>query len=461
MDLPPGTDMSIRRQAFEIGTVLAGYPKVKVVVVSDETGRELSVKAGTITADGAWSGVLEKIANRIQAAAGDFVPAEPILPEPGSFNPSVLFGRLRALNYRCATLLDSFDIQWQGGLLKGIIDGFWAGVDGDKQAVSMLKTAFTQNPITSAKAIGDFFGEVKKAFPSLQDLKRSITNIYQNWSGNPTLDDVVLWAGQGAYCGGFLAGFVYEQALVGIAVAATTTVIGEAAKLAMNALKGIAWIASITQKAAAIIHGLGFLLEAVAKLTGIPDLAKACLNFLIDSQEALVKFFQQYDKVDKIMKRLVQTLQLSKALAGRVLYWFTIFDRMGEEAGLRFILFFEKKGAALSERVMARWAGLQRGRRAVKATFEAWTKAGEAADGAHDALVLAGNLDEAAPARYVSKYGERVESSLTRLRQSIDDSRFSDDAVGQVVTDLSASNAPVLSDKAVEGAASSVLESCP
>ena len=466
MDLPPGTDTTIRRQAFEIGTVLAGYPKVKVVVVSDVDGRELRVQEGVVTADGEWSTVLETINDRIRAAAGDLVPAEPILPAPGYFNPANIFGRLRALNYRCVLILDNYEIVTQGGFLKGLIDGFWAGVEGDKDTVVMLGTAFTQNPVTTAKAFGDFIKEVFTAFPGPEDFLRLVRGLYDDIRF-PRLDETVMWAGEGYYWSGYLIGFVAEQAVVTIALMYATAGIGAVLKLAMNALKGVGWIGTLTQRTAVLIRSVGYMLQASKRAGQMRDSAKIALSFARDSQQALLAFFQKYERVDRILDRLTAAVRVSRVAAGRAIHWLTIVDRMSEEAAMRFVVFFERRVQRMAEAEawLTRWTGLPDGNRAVKEAFEATNRAGEMADGAHDALVLTGTIEHPVPTltypkAFAERYGDRLESALRRLRDSADDRRFSDGVIGQTVRDLSAPGKPRLSDDAVEGAARSMLTDC-
>jgi hypothetical protein len=114
---------------------------------------------------------------------------------------------------------------------------------------------------------------------------------------------------------------------------------------------------------------------------------------------------------------------------------------------------------------VGRWVAYRGGKRAVKEAFEATQRAGEMADGAHDALVLAGLAEHPTDgatyaARFAEKYGDRLEGALLRLRSSPDDTTFSDAVINQTIKDLSDPKLPALSDDAIEGAARSMLGAC-
>jgi len=464
MVLPPGTDTTIRRQAFEIGTILSGYPRIKVAVISEETGKELEVKQGTINADLDWSEVIERVTNRVRTSAGDFLPVDPIIPPPTFFDPTDPFGRLRGLAFRVLHVLDDVLLAYGTGLLKGLVAGFLAGIEGDVQTVELFKTAFTQSPVTTARSLYEFFKEAFQSLPGPDDVIRIVRNLYEGGANAefPPLEEAIIFgADKSGYFGGFLVGFVLEQALVIVALAIATRGIGAIAKIAIDRLKAVGWIGSIILKVSRFIRALGYWLETVARLSRLPEAAKAALQFMREFQELVGQLMDKYKKVDKLIKRLAEIAQTAKGAAAAALRWLTIVDQMSEAAALRFIRFFEKTGEVVGNKWLTRWVGFRTGKRAVKEAFEAYEKTGEVADTVHDALVTAAEHVNTAERNvvkdYVEKYrnapeGDRVPSSLSRLRDAADRNGYSDEALARTMRALSGPNLPSLSDDAVEGA---------
>ncbi len=464
MDLPPGTDTSIRRQAYEIATVLAGYPRVKVTVVSDETGTELKKSEGVVTADGEWSEIIGKVNDRVRRAAGEFVPEEPILPPAGQYNEANIFLRYAGLSVRALLGLLAFNQVLSGFALLGALDGLKDGFESDIAAVELIGKTFTQDPRETAKAIWEFGRSLLAALSDL-DVRQVLTTAL-NAAGSGvryTLDDVAYLMTRGSYYTGYIIGFLAEQIVVTIILAKLTVVIGAAVQKAALLIKGAAWVGTLSRIVVNVVKTLIFWFNKLSEI-GVAKQARKVLLLLWEQRELVDQLWLRYPKAGKVVEGLAKTAQMSAAAGKTALKWLTVVDRMTDEAAIRFITFFEKKTADVGERWLVRWTALRNGKKAVKDGFEAYERTGEAAEGVHDALVVAGDLNPpdvpttSYPRAYSDKYkaapdGNRVESSLERLRKDANDTRFDDEAVGETVKFHSRGDVPPMSDDAVEGTA--------
>jgi len=449
MELPTGTDTTIRRQAFEIGAILTGYPNVKVVVVGEESGTELATKLGVVTALGDWSEMISRVNDNVRRAAGQFVPLDPILPAPGTFNPGNALASLGGLTFRA--LYSLLEQNLDTALLKGLIEGFHDGWTGDKDTVVMIGKAAI-SPLETAKAIGGF---VKDFIAGLQQ-SGGITAIFKVLFDK--LQQITLpTAGQVAYYTGYIVGFLFEQVLATVAIAVVTGGIGAVVAKAASLLKGVTWLASLAKRALSLLRSLAYALDGARQVLVDSKAARATLTWLKEIGTVVDDLWKLYPDASKIMQKAGRVAVVSKEVAQRALYWLTTVDRMLDDAAVRFITFFEKVGKEAGDRWLTRWTALRNGKRATKEAFEATDKAGEIADGAHDALVLAGDIDVpgAGPTtakQYADKYADRLESSLARVKRSIDDAQYPDEAIGRAVRALAKSDIAALSDEAVEGA---------
>ncbi len=455
--LPPGTDASIRRQGFEIGTILGGYPKVKVEVVSEETGVKLAEREGVVPADGDWSEIIGKVNDQVRKAAGHFVPEEPILPQPGSFDPAKLFTPLGGLTFRALYAALERQVALDVRAVKGLIDGFKDSIQGDAQVVVMLgKTVVS--PLETAKAFYAFLKEFVGNLGQMGGIQGVVNSLLEKLHSISFTEENVY------YYGGYVVGFVFEQVVVAVILTLITEGIGAVVTKAAQLIQGIGWVAKLTAKAQALTRSLAYALKGASRVVTGNAAAKATLAWLKEIGPALEQLWAKYPNAGRILERAGEAAQVSKVVAQRALYWLTVVDRMTEEAAMRFVVFFEKKTAEVGERWLAKWTALRNGRKAVKDGFEAYDRTGEAAEGVHDALVVASDLNPpdvpttSYPRSYSDKYkaaagGNRVETSLERLRRDASDTRFDDEAVGETVKFHSRADVPPMSDDAIEGTA--------
>lgn len=458
MDLPAGLDTTIRRQAFEIGTVLSGYSRLRVAVVSDGTGTELSVFEGQVTAGGDWAHVVETINHRLRQSAGQFVPMVHTIPPPDTFDPRFPVQSLGALTYRAVRKLidDTLDV----ALLRGIVEGFRDSWEGDRQMVALLGQVLT-SPRESAKAFASFMSEFVARVREGGGVSGMISALF---SGLYSVSFTI--AGQPAYYAGYLIGFLFEQVVVTVALAAATLPIGAAIARAATLIRGAAWVASLAPRLQKLARSVGYVMKTV-NAAADTRAAKAAVTWVKELGPDLDNLWTKYPDAGRILERAGQAARVSTQVAKRAIYWLTVVDRMTDAAASRVIRFFERIGQDAGDLWLTRWTALPNGRRAVKDGFEAYERTGDAAEGVHDALVLAGNLDHPITGRtfprdYATKYGTRTESTLGQLRLSPTDARYTDDAVAHTVKFHSHPEAevPSMSDDAIEGTARSANVPC-
>jgi hypothetical protein len=454
MELPPGTDKSIRRQAFEIGAILTGYPKVKVVVVGEETGTELATKLGLVTVNSDWSEMISRVNDDVRRAAGHFVPVDPIVPAPGTFNPTNALAALGGLTFRALYWLLEQNLGTE--LLKGLVEGFHDGWEGDKAAVVMIGKA-AASPLETAKAIGGFV----KDFVSGLSQSGGITAIFKTLFDK--LQQLELpTVGQVAYYTGYLLGFLFEQVVATVAIAIITGGIGALVAKAATLLKGVTWLANLTQKTLSLLRSLAKALEGAKQVIVDSRVARATLAWLKEIPTVVDDIWRLYPDASKIMQKAGRVAVASKEVAQRALYWLTAVDRMVDDAAVRFITFFEKVGKEAGDRWLTRWTGFRNGKRAVKDGFEATARSGDLPENVQDVLVTAADLNPPGvatknyPREHWDKYqsapdGDRAESSLARLKRTPDDTRFDDEAIGETVKFHSRADVPRMSDDAIEG----------
>ncbi len=374
----------------------------------------------------------------------------PILPEPGTFDPAKALLPLGGLTFRAVYWM--LNVQYRAELLNGLFEGFMEAWEGDKQAAVMLGKALA-SPKETALAVGQFFKDVVSKFEQAGGFKGIVNALLAK------LQSITLpTEGQLAYYTGYLTGFVVEQLMLALALAAVTEGIGAVlAKVGQLLVAGASWVGRLAQRSQVLARSLAYVLDgAKATAQDVRAFSSATLKWIKGLGSVIDELWAKYPNAGKLLQRAGQVAAASRDLAGRAIYWLTIVDRMTDDAALRFIRFFEKT-AEHSEAWLAKWLALKNGKRAVKDTFEATEKAGEMSDGAHDALVLAGDVDVpgAGPTTgklYADKYADRLESSLARVKRSIDDTQYPDEAIGRAVRALARSDIAALSDDAVEGA---------
>ena len=454
MDLPPGTDTSIRRQAFEIGAILGGYPQVRVVVVGEESGTELVVKDGVVSPLGDWSEIISRVNDQVRKAAGHFVPVDPILPTPGTFDPAAAFAPLAGLTFRAVYWL--LEQNLHGELLRGLVAGFNDGWTGDKDTVVMIGQA-AASPLETAKAVAGFV----KDFVGWLGQSGGITGIFKmlleklQQISLPTL-------GQAAYYTGYLVGFLFEQVLAALAIAVVTGGIGALVAKAASLLRGVTWLASLARRTQALLRSLAYALDGAKQVLVDSRVARTTLGWLKEIGPVVDDLWKIYPDAGKILQKAGKVAVVSKEVAQRAIYWLTTVDRMVDDAAVRFVTFFEKVGKEAGDQWLTRWTGFRNGKRAVKDGFEATARSGDLPENVQDVLVTAADLNPPGvatknyPREHWDKYqsapdGDRAESSLARLKRTPGDTRFDDEAIGETVKFHSRADVPPMSDDAIEG----------
>ena len=131
-----------------------------------------------------------------------------------------------------------------------------------------------------------------------------------SWSG---LCD--LFASNAGYDLGYLVGFIVEQVLSAFILALATAGVGALAEKVLTVLRGIDWIADLAREAAAVLRVVGYWFEMLAKAGAGSSITKAVVGFVKDSKTALATLMDKYPGVDKVIKRLAETWQLSSTFA--------------------------------------------------------------------------------------------------------------------------------------------------
>jgi hypothetical protein len=482
MELPPGTNTQIRRQAFEIATVLARYAAVRVVVRSETSGQELRREQVDVVEHAVLADLVTRINLDIRRSGGEPLSAQAMAAgaAPSAASVGEALERLAGLTARALISLNNFNNRFTKNVLLGMYDGFVETAKGDLETIVYIKTAFTQDPRVTARAIAIFFEELWAALPNQAQLAGWIGELFEKADnfGNPRLDQALMFASDtGAYYGGYLTGLIIEQALttalVTAGLAAVTAkvaglggTLGPPIRGALNAIKVPLWLAQVAKRVAVLIRAVGYALQGLARVGRITgQLAGEVLKFGLQHRDAMVLFFTKYKKVDKLLEVMGEVVSVSRELAGRLLHWLTIVDQMAEEAGVRFGRWVGNRSVAATDAWLSRWTALASGKRAVKDAFEAHAGLDNAAEGVAHALVAGANLPHPNPATnyakaYVEKYGFRTNETLGPLKTGLDDARYTDSAIGQGVKDLSDPDMPALSPEAVEGAVASILQEC-
>lgn len=494
MDLPPGTDVTIRRQAFEIGAVFAGYPRIKVVVMSEgDEPRELSVATGVVTPDGGWAPIIERVGQQIETGSSEASQAamfglhddvavgtggpsaadDASMYEGQSSNTDTSW--LSALKYRAlywimvGRAVDAARIQ-------GAIDGFLDTWNADKAFVVALGVAAT-DPKGTALGIYNFF---KELVPAIADIARNGLAALWNAPGLLPLDQPFVLVVQGGYYSGYIVGFLAEQALVtviltlgGAAVGTAAPIVGNAVGAAVGAaaaqVRKVQFVASLSIRALRVLRSIALFAEALGRAQVLKSVGRAAFLALYRSRAFIDELWTMYPNAAALVRRAAAIARTSAELAAEALKWLTIVDRMSEAAALRFVAFFEQKGARATA-WMARWiesGRIPNGKRAVKDAFEATERAGEASESVHHLLVSTAsrnvdgqaNLARQLEEKYASQR-ERLDAIAARLAKDVGDTRYAEDVVGETGKFLADAKVPVFSEDGAEGLASVVRAEC-
>jgi hypothetical protein len=442
--VPIGLISPIRMQAFEIGTVLAQPSAIFIKVISEKTGKLVAKLMATPSTDSNWSQIIDKVAGYVDEN-----------PTPTQI---VIAGILdnAGMIFRALEILDEASTEFTFGVLQGLLDGFKDGVQGD---VSMVGSIFDAavHPVKTAQALYQFLGKVVKALGQINFLQAA-KSLFSSASW-PSLNDAILLAGKGGYFLGYLCGFIVEQVLSAVLLALVSEGIGAVAEKVLALLKGVAWIAELAADAAKILRVMGYWMEVLAQTAADSTTAKAVLGFLRDSKAAVVALTDKYPAADKVLKKLAQTWQLSSKLAGKTMEWLNIINKMKDEAAEGLVTFILNKGETDSEALMSRWLGLSNGKRSVADAAEAYSGFANLSEGSADALVTAAEEVNTDSIKYTKSYadkykaasgGDRVGSSLSRLRAVPGDVKYTDEAIGDAVKLNSDVAVIEMSDDAIE-----------
>ncbi len=470
MELPPGTDQSIHRQGFEIGTMLAGYPQVKVVVISEDTKRELAIQEGVVTEDDDWSAILTRIESRVQAAAGMPVADDPV-PPPVTFDFAQKFTAASALIYRAAVSLFDFEVKANIEVIKGIWDGFHGSLKGDGQFVVETAHALA-NPKETARKAAELWSKFKEELSKtslIAMVKGVIAGIRSGALPPIDVEDMLL---KGSYYVGYLVGFVIEQVLVMLVVTALTFGAGLVVRAVAASKVGIAAIGLAT-KIVRLLQWAASWFEALAKLVTESKFAAASIELFRTAGDLIEAFWVKYPQATDLIARIAKTFAtVGTDVATTALKWLTILNRVSDAIAERIIVFAERKGSQLTEQWMTRWVTsgrLRNGKQAVGEAFDAYEDSAAVDDWARDALVSAADAVNTSDTNFVKRWadryrsttdGDRVPSILQRARQSADDVRYSDGTIGTTFKRLGDPSAPLLSDRSVEGAFASIIGEC-
>ncbi len=467
MELPPGTDQSIHRQGFEIGAMLAGYPQVKVVVISEDTKRQLAIQEGVVTEDDDWSAILTRIESRVQAAAGMPVADDPV-PPPVTFDFAQTFTATSALIYRAAVNLFGFEVKANIELIKGIWDGFVGSLKADGQFV-----ADVYNVLRHPDQLSKKFHEFWSAWTALKDglSKVSLTAVVQGvlaLAKNvhlPPIDIEALLV-RGAYFGGYVIGWMIEQVVITVIIGALTFGAGVVARVVTAFVRAGLEVFGLAARLVKILQTALYFFAKLATLVTESRFARGSIELLQSAGELIEKLWTKYPQATELIERLVTTfVNVGADAVLTALKWLTFLPRLVDAAAARIIDFVTTFGASRAEFLMNRWTALTRGPLAVKEAFEAFEQAGKASEGAHDALVLAGMLEHPTSGRtyaadFLAKYGSDAEDTLLQLRRDASDTTFSNSAVSHTLEDLSDPALPKLSKNAVKGAAAAIAKEC-
>jgi hypothetical protein len=487
MDLPPGTDVTIRRQAFEIGGVLAGYPRIRVVVMSEgDNPRELSVATGSVTPDGEWAPIIERVGQQIEtgsseaSAAAMFGPYDDVAT--GTSGPSAPDDAwtdegqssntdtswLSALKYRALywiMLSQAVD----AARIQGAIDGFLDTWNADKAFVVALGAA-AADPKGTALAIYTFF---KELIPAIRDIARNGLAALWNAPGLVPLDQPFVLAVNAGYYGGYIVGFIAEQALVTALLTAGGALVGNAVGaavgFAVTQVRKVEFVTTLSIRVLRVLRSIALFAEALGRAQVLKSVGRAAFLALYRSRAFIDELWRIYPNAAALVRRAAAIARTSASLAAEALKWLTIVDRMSEAAALRFVAFFEQKGARATA-WMVRWiesGRLPNGKRAVREAFEATERAGEASESVHHLLVSTAsrnadggtNLARQLEEKYASQR-ERLDAIASRLAKDVGDTRFAEDVVGETGRYLADPKVPVFSEDGAEGLASVIRAEC-
>jgi hypothetical protein len=467
MATPTGTLSSIRAQAFEIGAVLSGYPKVRVVIVSEATGRELQRQEGVVTQDEGWSLLLSEMTADVQRAAGMPVSDNPV-PPPVTFEPENVGVRLSEMIYLAAEpLIDlievhrKINVEFALGFYKGLKFGAAGEVDTVRQAIGVGQLVYENGIGGAAKKAAEKFTSSWNELKNF-DLPALLRALVMEAGGSnlPPLDPVLLLS-TAAYWGGFLVGFVVEQVAVTLILAGITVGVGALIAKAITIIKGANFIIQLGKRIQGFIKAMAFFVSKLAELGASRAIGRELMDMLRASGEAIELFWAKYPKGTNLLKQIAQTAAEKGIAAARIAWkWLPIVDKMTDPAAQRFVRWFAARTEASAEKWMVKWTNLRLGKRAVAEAFEAHDKADELAENVLHVVVAAGNLDT--PDRgfvkqFSTKYRDRPEA-LGALKTGIDDDRYSDEILARTARVHGPSTQGPLSGEALEGTATYMRE---
>ena len=181
-----------------------------------------------------------------------------------------------------------------------------------------------------------------------------------------SIEDLLSLAAKGQYYGGYVTGFLLEQAVAFWALTSATQGIGGVMQKAVLALKAGEWVAQFARATFYTLRSLAIILRADALVEGARLATAPLAKMLRKSADALTRLWTRYPRAGHIVERIGKVARGSMLTAERTLYWLSFPERMADEAVLRFVRFAEKQGNEALDHWMTRWTVQQNASRSIK-----------------------------------------------------------------------------------------------
>jgi hypothetical protein len=475
---PLGVTNTVRMQGYEIGTMLSSVASVYVTVVSEKDGTVLAKKLAGTVPDQGFSDLEAQIDQGVNPTGAVSAQNQGVTANAG-------------MDYRLMLAIFESQLALDVGTVKGIIKGFFFGLFNDLSLIWNVVT-FPFHFSQSIKDLKAFFGNLTDAYHQMHDLfvsakKIGFSGLWQflkaaNDFLNATVqtkDSGLIFQVFGAvgygmgFAVGIIAYIIVQVALTKGIVALARALLdsGQIAKWAtFLSVTGAKFVIAITDFIRPIFD-VGLTEAQVAQFfLNVVKFMARFVQLFMNGANAVASGVGQviYSLTAPVAKLLVKILSIcTLGLTDHLLSWLGAVAQAGsrfiaqmEEAALeRLLTFVSSKlpNESILVQTVENWLALTRGGEAIRDGFTVYDKVTDATDGARDVLVKAENtLGNTKVGKFVGTYegsakGDQVSTSLTRLEQTVTDTRFTDDVRAATVDVLS--DFPAFSDDAVEGAA--------